>query len=104
AHGNEAGGTRLRAKLVDAGDGYEADYARVGDVRGKAVLVRRELRDWPPLQVTEAAQHGAAALIFYDHPSAGEHVDALRQDSLWAHEQLPGVAISNASGRALREK
>ena len=104
AHGNEAGGTRLRATLVDAGDGYEADYARAGNVRGKAVLVRRELRDWPPLQVTEAAQHGAAAILFYDHPSSGDRVDALRQDSLWAHEQLPAVAISVASGRALREK
>jgi hypothetical protein len=104
AHGNEAGGTRLRAKLADAGDGYEADYARVGDVRGKAVLVRREQRDWPPLQVTEAAQHGAAAIIFYDHPSSGDRLDALRQDSLWAHEQLPTVAISVASGRAMREK
>ena len=30
ALGNEAGGTRLRAVLVDVGDGYEADYARVG--------------------------------------------------------------------------
>ena len=104
AHGNEAGGTRLRAMLVDVGDGYEADYARAGNVRGKAVLVRRELRDWPPLQVTEAAQHGAAAILFYDHPSSGDRVDALRQDSLWAHEQLPAVAISVASGRALREK
>jgi len=104
ALGNEAGGTRLRAALVDAGDGYESDYARIGDVRGKAVLVRRESRDWPPLQITEAAEHGAAAILFYDHPSAGDHVDALRQDSLWAHEQLPAVAISLASGRALREK
>jgi hypothetical protein len=104
ARGNESGGTRLRAMLIDVGDGYEADYARAGDVRGKAVLVRRELRDWPPLQVTEAAQHGAAAILFYDHPSSGDRVDALRQDSLWAHEQLPAVAISAASGRALREK
>ena len=104
SHGNEAGGTRLRAVLVDAGDGYAADYARAGDVRGKAVLVRREQRDWPPLQVTEAAQHGAAAIVFYDHPSSGDRVDALRQDSLWAHEQLPAVAISIASGRALRVK
>ncbi|HEU4517582.1 MAG TPA: PA domain-containing protein, partial [Steroidobacteraceae bacterium] len=104
AHGNESGGTRLRAALIDVGDGYEADYARAGDVHGKAVLVRREQRDWPPLQVTEAAQHGAAAIIFYDHPSAGDRVDALRQDSLWAHEQLPAVAVSVASGRALRER
>ena len=104
ALGNEAGGTRLRTPLVDVGDGYEADYARAGDVRGKAVLVRREQRDWPSLQVTEAAQQGAAAVLFYDHPSSGDRVDALRQDSYWAHEQLPAVAISVASGRALREK
>lgn len=103
ARGNEAGGTALRAALVDAGDGYAADYARAGDVRGKAVLVRREQRDWPSLQVTEAAQHGAAAILFYDHPSSGDRIEALRQDSLWAHEQLPAVAISIASGRALRE-
>jgi len=104
ARGNEGGGARLRVALVDAGDGYAADYARLGDVRGKAVLVRRETRDWPPLQVTEAAQHGAAAILFHDHPSAGDRVDALRQDSLWAHEQLPAVAISLASGRALRDR
>lgn len=103
ARGNEAGGTRLRAPLVDAGDGYAADYARAGDVRGKAVLVRRELRDWPSSQVTEAAQHGAAAILFFDHPSSGDRVNALRQDSYWAHEQIPAVAISLASGRALRE-
>ena len=81
-------------RSIDAGNGYAADYARIGDVRGKAVLVRRELRDWPPPQITEAASRGAAAVIFYDHPSSGEQVDALRQDSMWGHEQLPTVAVS----------
>ncbi len=104
ALGNEAGGRRLRAPLVDAGDGFAADYARLGDVRGKAVLVRRDLRDWPSAQITEAAGRGAAAVVFYDHPSSGKHVDALRQDSLWAHEQIPSVAISVASARALQRK
>jgi Peptidase family M28/PA domain len=104
AHGNERGGTRLRAALVDAGDGFAADYARLGDVRGKAVLVRRDLRDWPPAQITEAAQHGATAVLFFDHPSSADRVDALRQDSMWGHEQLPAVAISLGSGRALRKK
>lgn len=104
ARGNEAGGHRLRVSLVDAGNGYAADYARIGDVRGKAVLVRRELRDWPPPQITEAAMHGAAAVIFHDHPSSGEQVDALRQDSLWGHEQLPTVAISVRSAKALQSQ
>jgi hypothetical protein len=104
AHGNEANGTRLRVALVDAGDGFAADYARIGDVRAKAVLVRRDLRDWPPAQITEAAHHGAAAVIFFDHPSSADRVDALRQDSMWGHEQLPVVAISLGSGRDLQKK
>lgn len=101
AHGN-AGVHRLRAALVDAGGGYEEDYARIGDVRGKVVLVQRELRDWPPPQITEAAHHGAVAVLFYDHPSASEQPDALRQDSLWGHDQLPGIAISRRAGEGLK--
>lgn len=104
ARGNEAGGHRLHVALVDAGGGYAADYAKIGAVRGKAVLVRRELVDWPPPQITEAAQRGAAAIIFYDHPSSGKQVDALRQDSLWAHEQLPTVAISIRSAKDLQRQ
>ena len=103
ARGNANGGHLLRVPLIDAGDGYEADYQRLGDVRGKAVLVRREMRDWPPAQITEAAQHGAAAIIFYDHPAAGAaQADALRQDSLWGHENLPTLATSVRAARALQ--
>lgn len=100
--GNEAGGRRLRTVLVDAGEGYAADYTRIGDVGGKAVLLRREMRDWPPAQITEAALRGAVAVVFHDHPSAGTHIDALRQDSMWAHEQLPTVAISIREAQALQ--
>ncbi len=96
------GGRVLRAPLIDAGDGYEQDYARIGDVRGRIVLVRRDQHDWPPAQITEAAHHGATAILFFDHPSAEQHPDALRQDSLWGHDQLPAVAISRRSGDALR--
>ena len=100
--GNEAAGHQLRATLVDAGDGYAPDYDRLGDVRGRAVLVHRELRDWPSAQITESAYRGAAAIVFYDYPlSAGEQ-DALRQDSMWAHEQIPAIAISLRSATALR--
>ncbi|MEP6885295.1 MAG: M28 family metallopeptidase [Gammaproteobacteria bacterium] len=102
--GNEMGGRRLHVSLVDAGGGYAADYARIGAVRGKAVLVRRELIDWPSPQITEAAQRGAVAIIFYDYPSSGVQVDALRQDSLWGHEQLPTVAISVRSAADLQRQ
>jgi len=104
ARGNEAGGHRLKVDLIDAGGGYAPDYSKIGDVRGKAVLVRRELLDWPPPQITEAAQRGAAAIIFYDYPGSGEQPDALRQDSLWAHEQLPTVAISLRSAKDLQQR
>lgn len=40
ARGNDGRGAhRVHAALVDAGEGFEADYARAGDVKGKAVLV-----------------------------------------------------------------
>ena len=103
ARGNADGGRRLEVPLVDAGEGYAPDYARIGDVRGKAVLVRRDLRDWPPAQISEAAHRGAAAVIFHDHPGSADRLDALRQDSLWGHEQLPALAISIRSARELQQ-
>jgi hypothetical protein len=102
ARGNADGGRRLEVPLVDAGEGYAPDYARIGDVRGKAVLVRRDLRDWPPAQISEAAHRGAVAVIFHDHPGSADRLDALRQDSLWGHEQLPALAISIRSARELQ--
>lgn len=102
ARGNAAGGRRIDAPLVDAGEGYAPDYDRLGDVRGRVVLVHRELRDWPPAQITEAAYRGAVAIVFYDHPTSDDQLDALRQDSMWAHEQIPAVAISRRSAESLR--
>jgi Iap family predicted aminopeptidase len=104
ARGNEAAGHRLRAALVDAGEGYRADYARLGDVHGRIVLVHRDLRDWPPAQISEAAHQGALAVLFYGHPGAAQHPDALRQDSMWGHDRIPAVAVSQRSGETLRRR
>lgn len=104
AGGNSADARTVRTMLVDAGAGYAADYAAIGDVRGKAVLVGRELRDWPPAQITEADYHGAAAIIFHDHPASDSQPDALRQDSMWGHEQLPTLAISRRAADGLRQQ
>lgn len=101
SHGNEDQGHRLRAGLVDAHEGYEADYARLGDMKGRIVLVHRELRDWPEAQISEAAYHGARAILFYDHPNSADRVDALRQDSMWGHDRIPAVAISRRSAQRL---
>ena len=102
ARGGEDFGHRLRAPLVDVADGYAADYVRAGDVSGKVVLVRRELRDWPPAQITEAAAHGVRAILFHDHPSSEQVPDALRQDSMWGHGQIPTAAVSHRSAEQLK--
>jgi hypothetical protein len=90
---------RVRAPLVDAGDGFAADYAKTGDVRGKVVLVRRG-GGWPTYPFIEAAQRGALALLMYDYP--GGRDDTLKQDSMWYHEQLPTASIRKKDAVALQ--
>jgi Peptidase family M28/PA domain len=97
--GNENDGRRVHADLVDVGDGTASDYARTGDVRGKAVLVRRG-GAWPTYQILEAAHHGAAALLLFDYPNS--RADTLKQDSMWYHEQLPLVSIARRDGERLK--
>ena len=100
ARGNDgADRHRVRASLVDAGDGLAADYARVGDVRGKVVLVRRR-GGWPTYPFIEASQRGALALLMYDYP--GGRDDTLKQDSMWYHEQLPTASIRKVDAAALQ--
>jgi Zn-dependent M28 family amino/carboxypeptidase len=98
ARGNESNGHRVRAQLADAGEGFAANYAAAGDVRGKAVLVRRG-QGWPVSQILEAAHHGAVALLMYDYPQAPP--EAIKQDSMWYHEQIPLASISKAEGEKL---
>jgi len=99
AYGNEEHGHRLRAPLVDAGDGYLPDYQRVGSVRGKIVLVRRG-EIWPVYQILEAAHQGAVGLLMYDFPTAPDA--AIRQDSMWYHEQLPTASIAKDDAKRLQ--
>ncbi|HLH00063.1 MAG TPA: M28 family peptidase [Bryobacteraceae bacterium] len=101
ARGNAAGGHQLRTTLVDAGEGYSADYDRAGDVKGKAVLVRRG-QPWPVYQILEAAHRGAAAMLLYDYPQARDN--GIRQDSMWYHEQVPMVAISKNDAADLQRQ
>jgi hypothetical protein len=91
---------RVRAQLVDAGDGFAPDYAKIGSVSGKAVLVHRG-GGWPTYQFIEAAQRGAVALLMYDYP--GGRDDTLKQDSMWYHEQLPTVSIRKKDATALQQ-
>ncbi|MGD1094383.1 MAG: M28 family peptidase [Bryobacteraceae bacterium] len=101
ARGNENSGHTLRVQLADAGEGYAPDYTRAGNVRGKAVLVRRG-QPWPVYQILEAAHQGAAAILMYDFPQAPD--DAIKQDSMWYHEQIPMVSISKADAKSLQQQ
>ena len=100
AHGNEDKGHRLHATLLDVGNGYLPDYKRVGSAQGKVVLIRRG-ENWPVYQILEAAHQGASGLIMYDFPTAPD--EAIKQDSMWYHEQLPTVSISKGDAKHLQE-
>ncbi len=98
--GNAEEGRVLEANLVDAGEGLAEDYAKLPDVAGKAVLVKRTV--WPSLPISEAAAQGAVAAIFYDYP--GENPDdALKQDGVQYHDAIPAVSISKHQASLLRE-
>ncbi len=103
--GNTAGGGTLRTKLVDAEDGFASDYAKLDEVRGKAVLVRRP--GWPSgYVVMEAAQRGASAILFYDYGnySGDSPEDALQQMTLAYRDPIPAVTISNRDAAWLKER
>ncbi len=101
ANGNEDSGRELRAKLVDAGRGLAADYERIGDVEGRVVLVRRGV--WPSATALEAGVRGALAVVFHDYP--GENPDdALKQDGIQYHDDIPAVSISKRDAARILEK
>ncbi len=98
---NADSGRAIRAKLVDAGRGLAADYDRIGDVSGRVVLVRRTV--WPSATALEAGVRGALAVVFHDYP--GENPDdALKQDGIQYHDDIPAVSISKRDAARIQEK
>ncbi len=103
--GNTAGGATLRTKLVDAGNGFASDYAELDQVRGNVVLARRP--GWPSgYVVMEAAQRGAAAILFHGYGNyVGETPDdALQQMTLGYRDPIPAVTISNRDAAWLKDQ
>lgn len=98
ARGNAEGGHLLRAALVDVGHGYAADYDKVGDVHGRAVLVKGGF--FGGASSLEAAHRGAAAVIRF---SDGEGLEDAIAGGPGSHEQLPSVTVSKKSGMALEK-
>jgi hypothetical protein len=99
ARGNAESGHVLRTSLVEVGSGSEPDYSKVGDVHGKAVLVKRAFGG---TQILEAAYHRAAALVLFDDWEGPE--DALAQGGASNRDQIPTVLVSKKNGLELQRQ
>jgi hypothetical protein len=97
ARGNAEHGHLLHTTLVNVGNGYAADYTKVGDVRGKAVLVKGGFGGAGTL---EAARRGAAALIRFND---GEGLEDAIAGGPGGIGELPSVTISKKSGMELEK-
>jgi len=97
--GNAESGHLLRATLVDVGRGTSADYAKVGDVHGKAVMVHGFGIN---SQILEASYRGAAALVVFENRSDPE--DALAQGGDGNCNRLPTVELSKKGGTEVQKR
>ena len=81
--------------LVDAGLGTRADYRRLGDVTGKAVLVS----DTEGLAVSalEARAHGAVCVVYHFPPRDDDLISVYGVNT-----DIPALSVSNESARELR--
>lgn len=107
SHGNWRGGDVLRAPLAFGGSGTYADIAAAGGVNGRILLILRddEKVGWPSLAILEAAQQGAAAVIFYAVTGEGSLLsEALRQDSVLQANPIPAFSIRRSDGERVREE
>jgi len=104
--GNMDDGEVLELTLVDVGLGIRADYERVGDVTGKAVLIQRDddRTDWPSLPLAEAAHRGAAAAIFYGCTSDTPAPGALKQDSVQYQDAIPALSVTRDDAGKIQQK
>jgi peptidoglycan/xylan/chitin deacetylase (PgdA/CDA1 family)/Iap family predicted aminopeptidase len=103
--GNLQEGQVMEADLADVGLGTRADYDRVGDVRGKAVLIQRDDDEtgWPNVILAEAAARGAVAALLYGCTSDTPLPDALKQDSVQYQDDIPAVSVSRNEAARIKE-
>ena len=81
--------------LVDAGRGTRADYRRLGDVKGKAVLVSDE--EGLAVSALEARAHGAACVIYHFPPRDDDLISVYGVNT-----DIPALSVSNESAGELR--
>ncbi len=111
--GNQDGGKTLVAPVVNAGFGTAQEYAALGDLSGKIVLVHRddEVTLWPTTVLEEAALRNVAAVIFYGYYGAYPQVDSpqgeiilpdgIKQDTVGT--SIPALSISVNAADQLKE-
>jgi hypothetical protein len=99
-NGNSDDGETLTAKVVDVGYGTAADFDRVGPLDGAIALVHRDdnTQGWPNVPASDAAFHGASAVLFYGYFTGADNPDGIKQDSVFS--PIPAISISpNSAAR-----
>ncbi len=99
-HGNSGDGKTLTARVVDVGYGTAADFDAACPLDGAIALVHRDdnTQGWPNVPASDAAFHGASAVMFYGYFTGADNPVGIKQDSVFS--PIPAISISpNSAAR-----
>ncbi len=102
--GTDADG--ITAEIVNAKTGCEYDYAEIGDVKGKIVLVQVDQANvsWIDGYIRCADDHGAAAIVTYSNSGYGEvNNDSINVQDICCDDIIPTVAISYNQAKEIKK-
>lgn len=102
--GTDADG--ITAEIVNAKTGCEYDYAEIGDVTGKIVLVQVDQANvsWIDGYIRCADEHGAAAIVTYANSGYGEvSEDSINVQDICCDDIIPTVAISYNQAKEIKK-
>ena len=102
--GTDADG--ITAEIVNAKTGAEYDYAEIGDVTGKIVLVQVDQANvsWIDGYIRSAAENGAAAIVTYANSGYGEvSKDSINVQDICCDDIIPTVAISFNQAKEIKK-
>lgn len=102
--GTDADG--ITAEIVNAKTGCEYDFAEIGDVTGKIVLVQVDQANvsWIDGYIRMADEKGAAALVTYSNSGYGEiSDDSINVQDICCDDLLPTVAISYNQAKEIKK-
>lgn len=96
----------ITAEIVNAKTGAEYDYAEIGDVTGKIVLVQVDQANvsWVDGYIRCAAENGAAAIVTYANSGYGEvSEDSINVQDICCDDIIPTVAISYNQAKEIKK-